>query len=289
MSALTRHTAPTGRQLHVEFGAAAEASRDRLIDEYVSTLALPPDDMWAAFADMADAVAVFDNDELIGTAAIDADGELHRCYLRSGHVQLGPTVLDLIAQQRPVRSMIVATTDPVALTVLLPRSRSANPVALLYHHETDPDGPILDRLGTATDADHDAAVTFVAESTGGAQTFIDRYVGERIDRGELFLHTVDERIAGIGERRFSQLVSGYAHLGIVVDRDRRSRGMGGALMNTLVRMCRAEQLTPLCSTAPDNIAAQRAIHRAGFRSRHSVFRLEPADGADGSGHIYSGA
>jgi GNAT superfamily N-acetyltransferase len=267
-------------QLRVEFGPAGDAARTHLIGEYASTLALPPDDMWAAFADQADHVALFDGDDLVGFAAIDSDGELHRCFLRSGHEQLGSSMIDLITVQRPVTSMIAATTDPIALTTLLPRARSITPVAMLYHHETAPTSEVVEGLRPANEADHANAVSFVADSTGGPLAFVEWYVNERIDRRELFLHEIDGEIAGVGERRVAQLGLGHAHLGIVVGHAHRNRGLGGALMNTLVDMCGHEHLTPLCSTEPDNVAAQRVILQAGFRSRHSIFRLEPID----SGH-----
>lgn len=272
----TRSQANHARRIRVEFGPAGVGARDHLVAEYASTLALPPDDMWAAFADRADQVALFHGDELIGFASIDAGGELHRCHLRSGAEELGPSLVDLVAEKRPVRSMIASTTDPVALTTLLPGAGSITPVAMLCHHETAPVGEWLDGLRTANEAEHANVVAFLAESTGGHLEDAGVYVGERIDRRELFLHEIDGEIAGVGERRLAQWDVGYAHLGIFVSHTHRGRGVGGALMNTLVTMCGREQLKPLCSTEPDNVAARRLVLRAGFRSRHSIFRLERA-------------
>lgn len=269
----------TNREEHdlsVKFGPSALTARMELMDEYVATLALPPDDMWWAFAQRADPVALYDGQERIGFAAIDGDGELHRFFVRSGHEQRGAALVDLIDEQRSVVSMIAATTDPVALTALLPLARSHIAVAMLYHHETEPADVVLDEFVLATNGDHGRVLSFVADSTGGPQAFLDGYVRERIERKELFLHHAGGELAGIGERRFAEPGAGHAHLGIIVGQAHRSRGLGGALMNTLVRMCEREQLTPLCSTEPDNVAAQRLIHRAGFRSRHTIFRMEPA-------------
>jgi GNAT superfamily N-acetyltransferase len=68
--------------------------------------------------------------------------------------------------------------------------------------------------------------------------------------------------------------SDHAHLGLVVGADHRDHGLGTALMCSLVDLCRDRELIPPCSTQPDNGAALRVIRRAGFRSRHRVFRVD---------------
>lgn len=44
-------------------------------------------------------------------------------------------------------------------------------------------------------------------------------------------------------------------------------------MHPLTDLSRTRGLTPLCSTEPANIPAQRVIHRAGFQGLHRVFRI----------------
>ena len=269
----------TDDELRIETGSAGQDAHELLIDAHRSTLALPPDDMWTAFADDADQVALVCGAELVGLASVDDDGTLHRCFLRSGREHLGTGFVDLIDRERPVRSMIAATTDPVAMSVLLPRADSAEPVALLHHHEVEPDGPALEPMRPANTAEQERMAAFVVGATGGSEELAARYVGDRIERQELFVHEIDGELAGIGERRVDERSPDHAHLGIVVAADHRGRGLGGALLRTLVLRCRADGLTPLCSTEPDNHPARRAILRAGFRSRHTIFRLRPATGA----------
>ena len=45
-------------------------------------------------------------------------------------------------------------------------------------------------------------------------------------------------------------------------------------MHTLAVIADGKGLSALCSTEPTNIAAQRVIHRAGFRSGHRVFHVD---------------
>jgi hypothetical protein len=50
-------------------------------------------------------------------------------------------------------------------------------------------------------------------------------------------------------------------------------------MRTLTEICKDHHLTPRCSTEPINLAAQTVIRRAGFRTRHQVFKIGVAAGS----------
>lgn len=264
--------------LSVVFGDAGRDARAKLTAEHLATLALPPDDMWAAFADQADAAALMLEGQLIGSAAVDADGALHHFFVRRGFEELSNDLFDVLRSMRPINELIVSTTDSGALSTLLPAALDTTPVALLYTHETESTGHELGSLRPATETDHQGATSLVTAATGGPAGFVGPYLAERIDRQELMIHESDGEMVATGERRLDQHSIGCAHLGMVVAADWRGRGLGGGMMNSLVSMCREEQLTPLCSTEPDNLAAQRVIRQAGFRSRHTIFRstLRPA-------------
>ena len=56
-------------------------------------------------------------------------------------------------------------------------------------------------------------------------------------------------------------------------------------MHTLTEICKDHDLTPRCSTEPTNLAAQTVIRRAGFRTRHQIFKVSastPSDHQSGS-------
>ena len=91
-------------------------------------------------------------------------------------------------------------------------------------------------------------------------------------------------IVACGECRVDPRQPEHAHLGVIVAEARRGTSLGGRMMNSLVLASRNSGLEPLCSTEPDNLAARRMIHRAGFRARHRVFRVsfEPGPGPDHS-------
>jgi GNAT superfamily N-acetyltransferase len=245
---------PDGRQAYDELSAT-----------YHRTLSAPLDDMWSAFADDAEPLAIVIGDgPAAGCASIDPEGDLHRFFVRNEFDDQVDRCFEALVEQRGVDTVVVATADPGLLSVAVPRCRSASTVALVYQHETAPEGGSLSDFRHAVEADHEAAVAFTGSATGAPEQWLEGYVAERIDRRELFLHEDHGQITGIGERRIDQRSPGHAHLGMIVGLSHRCQGLGLLLMNTLVGLCQRDALTPLCSTEPGNHAAQKVIRRAGF-------------------------
>lgn len=256
---------PDGRQAYEDLSA-----------EYHQTLSSPLDDMWASFADDADPVAIMVGDELAGCASIDQSGALHRFFVRCEFDHRADDLFHALVEHRSIDTAFVATVDPGLLSVAVPRTQASTTVALIYRRCAAPTGGSLDGLRHGAEADHGAVVAFMISATGAPQPWLDGYIAERIGRGELFIYEDGGRIGGVGECREDRRASGNAHLGLVIGVPQRSRGLGTKLMNALVERCERNARTPLCSTEPGNHAARKLIRRAGFRTRHRIFRLDIA-------------
>lgn len=256
-------------------GSEGRQAYQDLRSEYRAALVAPLDDMWATFADEAEPLGIELDGGLAGCASVDDAGRLQHLFVRSDFEDRAAACLSAIVDARDVRSVVASTVDPGALSIALSHCQGGSAVALMYHHQERPDPASSLDLHRATKADHRAAVEFMVDGTGAPRSWTDGYLAERIELGELQLHVVDGEILGAGELRIDRRAPGYAQLGLVVGADRRSRGLGSQIMSTLVEVCDRDGLIPLCSTEPDNHAAQKVIRRAGFRSRHRVFELTP--------------
>lgn len=254
-------------------GPSGRQANDQLSAAYHQTLSAPLDDMWSAFADDAEPFGIMIGDALAGCASIDPAGVLHRFFIRSEFDDRADDCFQALLDDHGVTTAIVATVDPGLLSAVLPHCGGASPVAHVYKWESAPEGDSLPEVRQAIETDQEAAIGFMGPATGAPDPWLGGYVAERIERRELFLFEDNGQIAASGERRFDPHAPGHAHLGIVVGLQYRSQGLGSRLMNTLVERCLHETLTPLCSTGPDNHAAQALIRRAGFRQRHRIFRL----------------
>ena len=259
---------------HIEIRRDAGKIYEDFRLERQQTLVAPEDDMWASFADNAEALAIIVDGQAVGCCAIDEDNQLLMFHVAESHEELALELFDYVAQHRSVVAAMPSTVDPRFLSVSLSAGGRAEPVALMYHLVAEPESKASVDVRVATNADYQAAIAFDKEATDSPEEFLQKYIATRIAGQELYL-MLDEndRIVATGECRVDTRADGHAQLGLIVGTDLRGRGIGTRLFHTLVEIARAKDLVPLCSTEPTNAAAQRVIHRAGFRNRDRVFRV----------------
>jgi GNAT superfamily N-acetyltransferase len=260
---------------------AAEPERGSgLLRAYMRSLVAPLDDMWATFAEMADPFVLLLDGEPAGLFSVDDEGQLHRFYVQPALLHRAHELLRHVLSTRPIRAALPSTVDPAFTSLSLGLSEGVEVKALMFHRVvgTQPVGPPLKKMRRAKRADLDASVVFEHAATGAPLAFLRSYLEARIASKELLLHEVNGAIVGIGELRPDRATGGYAHLGVIVGESARGQGLGGVIMNYLVRESGRQALRPVCSTEPTNLAARRVIERAGFRARHRVLRVVISEG-----------
>ena len=230
--------------------------------------------MWATFADLAEPHSLTYDGRLAGRFSIDDEGRLHGFFVTDDFESEAAALLAHVVTELKVPTVMASTVDPVFLSLALDAGGSAEPVALIYHHVATSEVTELVDVRVAGAADHSAAVAFSRAETGAPDSFLSPYLAQRIELGELYLVEAGGEIVASGECRVDSRTPGNAHLGFVVATAQRGQGLGARLMHTLTELSLAQDLTPLCSTEPTNLAAQKAIRRAGFRARHRVFGVE---------------
>jgi len=241
---------------------------------YLAQLVAPLDDMWAAFADMAAPYALVMEDEVVGSCCVDAEGRLLRFFVLPRFQQHAEALLRLALREVGVRHMIVCTLDPGYLSVALDVASSVQTHSLLFSSVTEPNGPGLDDLRLAESGDHARVVDFKIAAIGAPREFLEGYVRTRIERQEHLLFEVDGEIQCVGELRRDVQQDGIAQLGLIVQREQRTQGIGTRMLSSLVTRSTGEGLAPICSTEVTNVGARRAIERAGFRATHRLLRIE---------------
>ncbi len=258
-----------------EFDLQADAAKVYfgLQPAYRKTLVAPQDDMWATFADAAAHYALLAGGETLGCCSVNEDRELLFFHLRARFEDRAEAVFGELIERLELVAALPSTVDPGFLSLSLEAGHGSDPKALLFHHLLEPAGTALSDLRLASTADHPAATAFAQAATDMPRSFLEPYFAERIDKRQLFLHQKGDEVLATGECRDDERQAGHAHVGLIVGRGRRGKGLGSRLMHALVLECRRRKLKPLCSTEPENLAARRVIHKAGFRARHRVFRV----------------
>lgn len=247
--------------------------------EYQRSLVGPSDDMWTAFAEQADHYALLVNGKTVGCCAINDEQEILSFYVQPPFEDVAEALLDYLIKRFELVAANASTVDPSFLSLSLDAGHQSVAVALMFRHLLEPVGKALTGLRLASKADHAAAITFAEKAIDAPRSFLDPYFADRIEKRELFVHEQQGTIVASGECRRDHEHKEYAHLGLIVGREQRERGMGASLMHALVLESRRQNLEPLCSTEPQNHAARSVIQKAGFRARHRVFRVTFVPGA----------
>ncbi len=252
---------------------AAAAYRDHQ-EPYLDQLVAPLDDMWAAFADMAVPHALCLDETLVGSACVDEESRLLRFYVEPFHQKHSGAALGFVLGELSVKCMMVHTLDPNYLSTALDVAAKVESHTLLFASVTEPEVAGLDGLQQAGLDDHQRIVDFQAEQVGAPREFLNDYVLERLQRREMLLFEKDSQLVSVGEMRVDQRQQGVAHVGLIVRDQERGARIGSRMLASLVARGRELGLHPHCSTEVTNLAARRAIERAGFRANHRILRME---------------
>lgn len=244
---------------------------------YAQAAIAPLDGMWQAFAGFADHYAIAHNNALIGYGAVNSDQKLLQFYVAE-HVE--PTVVfSQFLAETAIRGAVVSTAEPMLLTHALDHCKTTQVNALMYHvpkGRTPENGAFPDDM-TFLPIPLDAlaqAVDFAVATLGADRTWLTGYFTDLIAGEKLFGLWQEGQIIATGECRPSINYPSFADVGMIVSTNHRRRGLATQMLLKLIEITTEKGLSPICSTERDNIAAQRAITKAGFASYHRILDLD---------------
>jgi GNAT superfamily N-acetyltransferase len=249
--------------------------------EHLAQLVSPMDDMWLAFAGMASAHGLLVDGKLVGSCCVDDDSRLLHFYVQPEFRQHSVALLRLALAEYQVGCMITYSMDPQFLSAAMDVASNVKSHSLVYRHVAEPEQPALEGLRVGQMNDWEMIVQFQMRELGAPRAFLDGYVRTRLEGEEMLLLVEDGELICVGEVRPSQAQSGVAHLGLVVQGTRNGKGLGTRLFTSLLRRSQAAGWEAHCSTTCENLGAQRAIERTGFRADHRVLQIEHSELAKG--------
>lgn len=258
-----------------ELRPAAHLEFDAFRGAYLRQLTAPLDDMWMAFAEMAEPHGLFSGGECVGVCALDGERRLLRFCLRPEFAGEAEGWLRSTVERLDVRELIVPSYDPGFLSPASDLGLPFEVHSLLFTEFEPIAGEGVEALDAANlhvagPGDFDRLVDFQEAALGAPRSFLEHYVGARIERGELRWLEAEAGVLATGEVRLDGTQAEVAHLGLIVAADRRGRGVGTRLLRTLAREALDQGWRPICSTERGNGAARQAIERVGFRSSHRL-------------------
>lgn len=244
---------------------------------YYSTLTAPLDGMWEHFSFMADQYLIEDGSQNpCAYCVVNDENKLLQLYAPG--VPDAQELFSDIKTKLNLSGAIVATHDAPFLAHCMDYQSAISINALLYQANeigsaaTPAFPPSTDFRLIAT-SELETAVAFAVAALGAPAEWLTGYYGNLIGRQELFGLWQNGELIAAGERRISDTQKPYADVGMVVAAEYRGKGLATAILQQLVLICRAGNLAPICSTEMDNIAAQKAIRKAGFSSDHRILAV----------------
>ncbi len=261
-------------------------SQDHLTElkkQYLQQTTAPLDGMWlCGFVPMASHFGCYEDNELVGYFCVNDEGYLLQFFAiqsyQSQSSQLFKSIL--VGDSLPsgnINGAFVSTAEPYFLSLCLDWFSRFEVNALMYQL----DGRVRERpqenalsMAAVDSSQLPDAVDFAVASIGAPAEWLNGYFTNLINRQELFGVWENGRLVATGESRgYDEFQIEYADVGVIVAESERGRGMATRVLRQLVAMNEAKGLKSICSTEKTNVAAQKAISRAGFFASNRIIHF----------------
>jgi predicted acetyltransferase len=282
----TPHSVEQWNKERIMMQATKMESTDRLAKlkkQYMKHTTAPLDGMWlCGFVPMASHFGFCEDNELVGFFCVNDEGYLLQFFMNQKYHSQSSQLFESILHRDDsptgkIKGAFVSTAEPDYLSLCLDRFSQFEVNALMYQRDgvskEEPQENAL-TLTTVESSQLPEAVDFAVASIGASAEWLNGYFTNLINRRELFGVWENGRLVATGESRgYDEYQTGYADLGVIITESERGRGMATQVLRQLIAMNEAKGLKSICSTEKTNIAAQKAIGRAGFFARNRILQL----------------
>ena len=247
---------------------------------YLEDTAAPLDGMWEdAFFPTSNHWNIHSDGKLIGYCAVNAEGAL------LGFHVLDPTfeaaAFEHCLDTLEIARAFVCTAEPAYLSLCLDKQSRVTVNTIMYEDDPGKAEPSVfpgdSTFRQIEHNEHHIAVKFGVDAIGADRDWLSGYYAERIEKNELYGLWRGEMLLAAGELRISPSQKDVADVGMIVATPYRKRGIATLVLNQLRYMGRQSGLRLICSTERENIGAQKAILKAGFRATHRILDMAFGD------------
>ncbi|MBL4791018.1 MAG: GNAT family N-acetyltransferase [Kordiimonadaceae bacterium] len=259
-----------------EIAKVEAGSLSDLKANYIRSLSSALDGMWQAFVSFSDHYAVTVDTKTVAYCAVNEEEKILQFHAERG--QDAEAIFAQVLEATGADGACLSTGEAHALALCMDKQTTVKVGALLYRlDEGDaieaPAFPVNTSFNVVTKEELPELVDFAHSTLGADREWLNGYYGCMISRGELLALRRDGGVLATGELRPSVSQVPFADVGMVVGQSMRGQGTATAVLRTLILMCRDKGLSPVCSTECDNVAAQKAITRAGFMSGNRMLEI----------------
>jgi GNAT superfamily N-acetyltransferase len=245
-----------------------------LREQWRKSLTGPQDGMWKIFRDTAEHWTFKAEDQVIGYACANEEHGLMQFFLSPLWQHKRLKTLQEFLKRESITKGIVGTNNPVFLSAALELMQSVEVETYLFtdqHQAVNQEKP--GDFVAAKGEDLDRLIAFYHQSIGAPASWLRGYLGNHLQRGELFFLKQEDTIIGVCEVRKSDSNNSIADLGMVISPDFRRQGYGTFLLGKAKAVAQSWGCASICSCEKDNVGSTRSIQKNGFRSTHQLLRV----------------
>lgn len=249
--------------------------------QYFLQASAPLDGMWHfGFVPMADHFGFYQENSLLGYCCINSEGYMLQFYLSPLSRILAADLFYSLTKQShaligSIKGAFVSTAESAYLSLCLDQSASLKVNALMYQQGIPQQTRELLTMQLATEDQLTIFVAFSVANIAAPEQWLIGYFKQLIEREELFGYWNNGKLLASGECRVvDEFQCGYADLRMIVTESNRGKGIATRALQYLVEMAEKKGLKSICSTEIHNIAAQKAISRAGFITDNRIIKIE---------------
>lgn len=252
--------------------------------QYLQTLITPMDGMWdAGIVNAAPHWELRWDGARAGYCAVSEHATLLQFYVSPDYDAHTRMLFDHVIADRALTHAEVSTIDPTCLALCLDVHKKIKVHTYLYEPRTDtsPSPQTTDSLDFrhVNASELERTIEFQKSCLGddknkeAMDAWLRGYSENLIAKQSLFALCRHDEWLGLGECRPSASQEGVADLGMMVAPAHRGKGWATNILTRLRAQCAAQKLRAICSTTAENTAAQKAIARTGFISRHRIMTV----------------
>lgn len=245
---------------------------------YLASQAAPFDGMWETFATMSPHRELRFGGKRVGYFCVNDEGRLLQFFVVAPYEHVAAELFTAAVARDEVKGAMVSTADPLFLGLCLDLQKEVGVHTYLYRDHDRREVALTDAAGASFNVVPAGELDVIAglqrdsldQDTGD---WLTGYLENLIARRELYALRLGDEILGTGEARVSESQPPFADLGVITMRRHRGRGVAPHVLSRLKQLCYDRELVPICSTTAENVAARRAIAKAGFISRHRILKV----------------
>jgi RimJ/RimL family protein N-acetyltransferase len=250
---------------------------------YMQQTTAPLDGMWlTGFVPMANHFGFYEDNQLVGFCCANDEGYLLQFFVNRNYQNQSSQLFESIvhgddSQAGPIKGAFVSTAEPHYLSLCLDRFSKFEVNSLMYQlddrrDEQPPEAALT--MPTVQSEQLTGAVEFATAAIGAPAEWLSGYYANLIHRQELFGVWENGQLIATGESRgYDDYQTQYADVGVIVAQSQRGNGMATKILRQLVNLNEANGLKSICSTEKTNVAAQKAIGRAGFFASNRIIQF----------------